>query len=69
MPPAKLSPRASLILKETAIPIGEDTPTNEDRLGQRAVKEHSGWSDAVAVVITIIIVGLVIYYRAKLTAL
>jgi hypothetical protein len=69
MPPVKLSPRVSLICKETAIPIGDDTPTNEDRFGQRGVKEHSGWSDAVAVVFTIIIVGLVFYYRAKLAAL
>jgi hypothetical protein len=58
-----------IVCEETAIPIGDDTPTNEDRFGQRGVKEHSGWSDAAAVAITIIIVGLVFYYRAKLAAL
>jgi hypothetical protein len=56
--------------EETAIPIDDDdTSTSEGRFGRRGVKKYSGWANAVAIAITIIIVGVVFYYRAMLVAL
>ncbi len=47
----------------------EDTSSGEGRFGRQRVQKYSGWAAAVAIAVTIIIVGVVFYYRAKLAAL
>jgi hypothetical protein len=55
---------------EIAIPIDDDdTSSSEGRFGQRDVKKYSGWASAAAIAVKIIIVGLVFYFRVKLTGL
>ena len=49
--------------------IDDDSPTSEGRFGQQDVKKYSGWAGAVAIAIAIVSMGLVFYFRAKLTAL
>jgi hypothetical protein len=51
------------------MPIDDDDSTNEGRYGHRPPQIYSGWASVVAIAITIIIVGLVLYYRAMLVAL
>lgn len=56
--------------EEIAIPIDDDgASTTEGRFGQRDVKKYSGRASAAAIAVTIIVVGLVLYFRAKLTGL
>jgi hypothetical protein len=49
--------------------MDDDTSTSEGHFGNRRVKKNSGWASVVAIAITLIIVALVFYFRAKLTAL
>jgi hypothetical protein len=39
----------------------KEEPACEDRFARQANASYSGWSSAVAIVITIIIVGIVLY--------
>jgi hypothetical protein len=48
------------------MPIEDGTSSSEGRFGNRPVEKYSGWASAVAIAIAIIVVGLVIYYRAML---
>jgi hypothetical protein len=61
--------RLAASMGETAIPIDDDSPTGEDRFGQKPVQKYSSRAAAVAIAITIIIVGLVFYFRATLVDL
>jgi hypothetical protein len=49
--------------------MDDDTSTSEGRFGERDVKKYSVWASAVAIIIAIIVMGLVFYFRAQLTAL
>jgi hypothetical protein len=51
------------------MPTDNDTSINEGRRGHRPVQKYSGWASAVAIAITIVIIGLVFYYRARLVGL
>ncbi len=52
------------------MPVGDDdTSSSEGRFGHRPVQKYSRWASVLAIAITIVIVGLVIYYRAILVAL
>jgi hypothetical protein len=47
----------------------DDTSGSEGRFGHRPGEKYSRWASVLAVAITIVNVGLVIYYRAVLVAL
>jgi hypothetical protein len=49
--------------------MDDDTSTSEGRFGNRSVKEYSGWASTIAIVIAIIALGLVFYFRANLMGL
>jgi hypothetical protein len=51
------------------MPIEDDTSSSEGRFSNRPVEKYSSWASAVAIVVAIIIIGLVYYYRAMLVAL
>jgi len=51
------------------MPIDDDTSSSEGRFGNYPVEKYSDWASAVAIAIAIIVVGLVLYYRAALVAL
>jgi hypothetical protein len=56
--------------EETAIPTDDDDiSTSEGRFGRPGINKSGGWTSAVATAVTIIIVRLVFYFRAKLTGL
>jgi hypothetical protein len=50
-------------------PMDDDTSSSEGRFGNRRVKEYSGWASATAIIITIIVIGLVFYFRVNLVGL
>jgi len=49
--------------------MDDDTSTSEGRFGSRSVEDYSGWASAIAIVISIVALGLVFYFRANLVAL
>jgi hypothetical protein len=49
--------------------MDDDHSTSEGSFGNRRVKEYSGRVSAIAIIITIIALGLVFYFRANLVGL
>jgi hypothetical protein len=51
------------------VPDDDDRPNSGSRPGHRHEQKYSGRASIVAIAITIVIVGLIVYYRAKIVGL